>query len=110
MPIRLYIAQRLTAALMVPLIIGHLIVMFYATRTGLTAADILGRTRGSLLWGAYYGVFVAAASIHGAIGLRTVAAEWLSVRAPALNWLMWSVGVLLALLGFRAVVAVVLAP
>ena len=107
---RLYLAQRLTAALMVPLIVGHLAVMFYATRKGLTAADILGRTRGSVLWGVYYSLFVITASIHGSIGLRTVAAEWLSVRGPALDRLMWCVGLGLALLGLRAVAAVVMAP
>ena len=76
MNLRLYILQRLTAALMVPLILGHLIVIFYATRKGLSAADILGRTRGSFWWALYYGVFVLAAALHGAIGVRSVASEW----------------------------------
>ena len=76
MNVRLYILQRLTAALMVPLILGHLIVIFYATRKGLSAADILGRTRGSFWWALYYGVFVLAAALHGAIGVRSVASEW----------------------------------
>lgn len=108
MPIRLYLLQRLTAALMVPLIVGHLVVMFYATRKGLTAADILGRTRGSVAWGLFYGLFVLAASLHGAIGLRTVAAEWLSLKGRALNLVLWGAGLTLALLGVRAVAAVVL--
>ena len=72
MNVRLYLLQRATAVVMVPLIAGHLAVIFYATRTGLSAADILARTRGSLGWGVYYALFVAAASIHGAIGVRTV--------------------------------------
>jgi fumarate reductase subunit C len=108
MAIRLYLVQRATAMLMVPLIIGHLAVMFYATRTGLTAADILGRTRGSVAWGTFYGLFVIAASIHGAIGLRAVAGEWLGVRGRAQDALMWISGALLAVLGLRAVAAVVL--
>jgi fumarate reductase subunit C len=108
MALRLYILQRLTAALMIPLIIGHLAVMFYATRKGLTAADILGRTRGSLGWGAFYGLFVIAASIHGAIGLRAVAAEWLYLRGRSLTLLLWISGLLLTGLGLRAVAAVVL--
>ena len=73
--VRLYILQRATAALMVPLIVVHLVLIFYATRNGLSAAEILGRTRGSLAWGLTYGVFVAAAAVHGAIGLRNVAVE-----------------------------------
>jgi fumarate reductase subunit C len=108
MAIRLYILQRLTAALMVPLIVGHLVMIFYATRKGLTATDILSRTRGSLSWGAFYGLFVIAASVHGAIGLRTVAAEWLGFSIPARDALMWISGLLLAGLGLRAVAAVVL--
>ena len=51
--------QRLTAAIMVPLVLLHIAVIFYATRKGMTAADILARTRGSILWGSFYGVFVA---------------------------------------------------
>ena len=70
MNVRLYLLQRATALVMVPLIIGHLAIIFYATRQGLTAADILGRTRGSLGWGVYYAAFVLAASVHGAIGVR----------------------------------------
>ena len=108
MNVRLYVWQRGTAALMVPLVAVHLAVIFYATRQGLSAADILSRTRGSVAWGAYYGLFVAAVSIHAAIGVRNVLAEWtpLSERRAG----QWAVafGLLLAVLGFRAVAAVVL--
>ena len=109
MNLRLYLLQRATAALMVPLIAVHLIVIFYATRKGLTAADILARTRGSLAWAAFYGTFVAAAAIHAAIGLRNILAEWTPVRGRSLDVSIWLFGVVLALLGARAVVAVVLA-
>src|SRR5690606_3919081 len=46
MTFRLYALQRLSAALMVPLIVAHLVIIFYATSNGLSAAEILGRTRG----------------------------------------------------------------
>ena len=112
MNLRLYVLQRLTAALMAPLIIGHLVVIFYATRKGLSAADILARTRGSLAWALFYGSFVLAAAVHGAIGVRSVASEWMPRsfrRNPrALDALMWIFGLLLAGLGLRAVAAVVL--
>ena len=42
----------------------------------MTAADILARTRGSIVWASFYGVFVAAAAIHAAIGVRNVLTEW----------------------------------
>lgn len=112
MNIRLVFLQRLTAMLMVPLIIGHLAVIFYATRKGLDAASILARTKGSVGWALFYGVFVVAAAIHGAIGVRSVASEWTPRafrRNPrALDFLMWAFGVALAFLGLRAVAAVVL--
>jgi fumarate reductase subunit C len=105
--LRLYVWQRLTATLMVPLIVVHLIVIIYATNRGLSAAEILGRTRGSIAWGLFYSLFVIAASIHGAIGVRGVAREWFGWRETALDRLMWIFGVVLIVLGLRAVVAVV---
>ena len=108
MNVRLYLLQRGTALLMVPLIVGHIAIIFYATRKGLTAADILGRTRGSVGWGLYYALFVLAASVHGAIGLRTIAQEWASLRGRSLDLLMWGFGLVLAALGLRAVYAVVI--
>lgn len=108
MTLRLYILQRLTAALMVPLIIGHLIVIFYASANGLSAAEILGRTQGNIGWALYYGVFVVLAAVHGSIGVRAVLREWTSLRPGALDALMWAFGLLLVALGGRAVVGVVL--
>lgn len=108
MNVRLYILQRATAALMVPLIAIHIAVIFYATRKGLSAADILGRTRGSIVWGAYYGVFVLAAAAHAAIGVRTVAIEWGRLTRSSADFLMWAFGGMLLVLGLTAVAAVVL--
>jgi fumarate reductase subunit C len=105
--LRLYIIQRTAAALMVPLVLGHLVVIFYATRHGLSAADILDRTRGSILWAAFYGVFVLAAAAHGAIGVRVIAGEWTALRGRSLDLLMWGFGLLVGALGLRAVFAVV---
>jgi fumarate reductase subunit C len=111
--LRLYILQRATALVLVPLIAVHLIVIFYATAKGLSAASILARTRGSIGWGAFYGVFVLAAALHGAIGVRNVFAEWgpdrLKRDASLLTLILWAAGLGLALLGLRAVYAVVLA-
>ena len=108
MTARLFILQRATAILMVPLIAVHLAVIFYATSRGVTAAEILARTRGSWVAGAGYGVFVAAASIHAAIGVRSVAREWGGLAGRRLDLVLWAVGLGLALLGARAVAAVVL--
>jgi fumarate reductase subunit C len=108
MNVRLYILQRATAAIMAPLVLVHIVVIFYATSHGLSAAEILGRTRGSIGWGSYYTLFVLAAATHGAIGVRAVASEWTGLRDRALDTLMWGFGLVLAVLGLRAVAAVVL--
>jgi fumarate reductase subunit C len=106
--VRLYILQRATAAIMVPLVFAHLGIIYYATSRGLSAADILWRTRGSISWAAYYSLFVLAASVHGAIGVRAVASEWVGLRGRRLDTLAWGFAVVLAALGLRAVAAVVL--
>ena len=107
--LRLYMLQRITALLMAPLVIGHLTVMIYAIQGGLSAAEILGRTQGSLAWFAFYGLFVVAVAVHGAIGLRTIAFEWGGLKGAALEAFMWAVGLGLLALGARAVWAVTFA-
>jgi fumarate reductase subunit C len=108
MTMRLYLWQRATAALMVPLVLVHIAVILYASRKGMTAADILSRTHGSIVWASYYGLFVAAAAIHASIGVRNVLTEWspLIDRRAGLFGVVF--GLLLAALGARAVYAVVL--
>ena len=108
MTMRLYLWQRATAALMVPLVLLHIAVIFYATRKGMTAADILSRTHGSIVWASYYGLFVAAASIHASIGVRNVLTEWSSLTDRRAGLFSIVFGFLLAALGARAVFAVVL--
>lgn len=108
MTVRRFIVQRLTAALMVPLVLGHLILIHYATSRGLTAADILARTRGSVLALFYYGVFTMLAAAHAAVGVRTLLAEWTPLEGRSLDIAMWAAGIGLAALGARAVAAVVL--
>jgi fumarate reductase subunit C len=106
---RLWIAQRATAAVLALCVAVHLGVIIYAVRGGLGAAEILGRTRGNYAWGAFYAIFVIAAAVHGAIGLRNVAAEWLGFRGTAAHWTTAAIGLALLALGMRAVFAVVAA-
>jgi fumarate reductase subunit C len=108
MNVRLYVWQRATAALMVPLVLLHVAVIFYAARRGMTAADILARTRGSLVWAALYGTFVVAAAVHAAIGARNVLVEWSPLRDRSASLLATAFGAVLLVLGLRAVAAVVL--
>src|SRR6056297_4002997 len=104
--LKLYMAQRLTALLMAPLVIGHIAVMIYAIQGGLSAAEILGRTQGSVFWFAFYGLFVIAVSIHAAIGLRTILGEWAGLRGGARDGAAALIGLGLFALGVQAVWAV----
>ncbi|MBV1693587.1 MAG: succinate dehydrogenase [Hyphomicrobiales bacterium] len=112
MSFKLYLLQRGTAVLLLPLILVHLAVIFYATAKGLSAASILSRTRGSVGWAAFYGLFVVAAAIHGAIGVRNVVSEWgpdaLKRDPRLLALILWGTGIVLCALGLRAVYAVVM--
>lgn len=101
-----FMAQRLSALAMVPLVLGHLAVMIYAVRGGLSTSEILGRTQGSAFWFAFYGLFVAAVSVHAALGLRVIAGEWLGLRGAAQRVFGWMAGLGLFYLGARAVWAV----
>ena len=102
----LWTAQRASAAVLALCVIVHLVTIIYAVRSGLSAGEILGRTRGSYGWFAFYALFVAAVAVHAPIGLRTILAETFGWRGTVLDVLVSIVGVALALWGGRAVLAV----
>ncbi|HEX2018156.1 MAG TPA: succinate dehydrogenase [Aurantimonas sp.] len=104
--LKLYMLQRLSAMVMAPLVLGHIAVMIYAIQDGLSAAEILGRTQGSLAWALFYGLFVLAVSIHAAIGLRVIAAETILKNRLALDVLTVVIAGGLALMGLSSVYAV----
>jgi fumarate reductase subunit C len=104
---RLYLLQRGSAMLLAPLVLIHLALILYAVRDGLSAAEILDRTRGSVAWALFYGLFVAAVAVHAPIGLRNLAREWLAWHGPSVNVAVLAVGLVLLTLGIRAVWAVV---
>ena len=106
MDLRLYLLQRISALVMLPLVLGHLGMMIYAIQGGLSAEEILSRTRGSAFWAGYYGLFVVAVSIHGAIGVRTILFEWVGFKKQALTLGFWVVFVGLLGPGLIAVWAV----
>jgi len=103
----LYIAQRGTAMVLGPLVLIHLGLILYAVRGGLTGAEILGRTQGSIGWALFYGLFVFAAAIHAPIGLRQILREWTPLSWRSINFMVLLFALLLLLLGLRAVAAVV---
>ncbi len=104
--VRLYLAQRISAMIMAPLVFVHLGMIVYAIQGGLSAEEILGRTRGSVFWLLFYGLFVAAASLHGAIGLRVIVCETLRLRGMVLSILTWASFAVFFVMGAWAVMAV----
>jgi fumarate reductase subunit D len=81
--LRLFLLQRLSAAVLAVLVVGHLTGIILFTHWGLSAAEILRRVHSSLVWPALYGLFALAAVTHGAIGLRAIGRElWRGAGRP----------------------------
>jgi fumarate reductase subunit C len=99
-------AQRATAAILAVCVVVHLVTIIYAVQGGLSAAEILGRTRGNAGWLAFYSLFVCAAAIHAPIGLRPVLGEWLHWRGASREVFLVLFSLLLLMIGMRAVLAV----
>lgn len=99
-------AQRASAALLALCVVVHLVTMIYAVRSGLSAAEILGRTQGNIGWLIFYSVFVAAVAVHAPIGLRTILAETFSWRSRGLDVFAGAASLTLLMWGMRAVIAV----
>ena len=103
---RLYMLQRVTALLMAPLVLGPIGVMIYAVQGGLSAAEILGRTQGSVFWFSFYGLFVLAVSVHAAIALRSILHEFTGLSGRLLMFFTWGIGLGLCVLWMRSILAV----
>jgi succinate dehydrogenase subunit C len=102
----LFLAQRVTAFVLALAVAVHLGTILYATRGGLTAADILARTHGNLWFLLFYAAFVIAVAIHAPIGLRNTLREWTVWRGRSLDVALALFSILLLTLGLRAVFAV----
>lgn len=102
-----YLLQRGTAMIMAPLVIVHLAVIVIAVQGGLSGEEILARTRGNAMWGAFYGLFVIAAAIHAGIGFQTIMREWTPLGRFGSTIAGHTLIVVLLGLGARAVYAVV---
>ena len=102
----LWLGQRASAAVLAFCVVVHLVTLTVAVRGGLTAAEILARTRGSIGWAVFYVMFVVAVTIHAPIGMRTVLAESSGGHRRGLDIAMTAFALLLLAAGLRAVYAV----
>ncbi|HEV7267848.1 MAG TPA: succinate dehydrogenase [Falsiroseomonas sp.] len=100
----LWVAQRVTAMILAVAVVVHLVTILVAIRGGLSAAEIIGRTSGNEAWLAFYAVFALAAGLHGAIGLRGIAAEWLGWRGRGFDLAWLGIGLVTAVFGIRAAI------
>jgi fumarate reductase subunit C len=105
----LFMAQRLSAAVLAFAVAVHLATLIYAARAGMTAADVLARTHGNKAFLIVYLVFVVAVAVHAPIGLRNVLREWTAWRGRSLDVALAAFALLLLALGLRAAVAVFVA-
>ncbi|MBS0338740.1 MAG: succinate dehydrogenase [Proteobacteria bacterium] len=102
----LWIGQRASAAVLALCVLVHLCTIIYAVRGGLSAAEILGRTRGNAAWLGFYSVFVFAVAVHVPIGLRSILAEWFGWQDESRDLVLWVLAAVLAMMGIRAVFGV----
>ncbi len=99
--------QRISAMVLAVCVLVHLVVIIYAVRGGLSAAEILGRTRGNWGFAAFYGVFVVACAVHVPVGIANIAREWAAFSERSALWLARAFALVLLIMGLRAVIAVV---
>lgn len=102
----LWIAQRASAAVLAFCVAVHLAMIIYAVQGGLSAAEILARTRGNAGWLAFYSVFVLAVTVHAPIGLRSICIEWLGWRGRSRDVVLSLFALLIAWMGMRAALGV----
>ena len=72
---KLWYAQRISAMLLALCVLVHLVTILYAMRGGLSAAEILARTRGNTAFAIFYVLFVISVVVHAPIGLALKASS-----------------------------------
>ena len=99
--------QRVSAMMLVLCVVVHLGGMIYAVRGGLTAAEVLARTRGNWAFGAFYALFVVACAIHAPIGVANIVAETKGGRGASPLVIASILALAILVLGLRAVFGLV---
>ena len=104
---RLWYWQRISAMVLALCVLVHLGTIIYAVRGGLTAGEILSRTRGSVTFAAFYAIFLAACAVHVPIGLAAIVEEWFGIPRPAARGIAVLFAILIVAGGVAAVYAVI---
>jgi fumarate reductase subunit C len=106
---RRWYAMRISSMVLALCVLVHVATIIYAVRGGLSASEILGRTHGSWLAGAFYGVFAIACAVHVPLGLAAVGTEWLRMRERTALIAACVIGLVILVMGLRAVYGLVAA-
>lgn len=99
--------QRISAMVLTIFVVVHLAIMIIAIRDGLTAAEILSRTQGSIFFGIFYALFVLACAVHVPIGVAKILEEWLSLSAASASLISKLLAAVIVTMGLTAVWGVV---
>ncbi len=101
----LWLAQRVSGAVLALAVIVHLGTIIYAVRGGLSAAEILARVQGNVAWLLFYLIFIVAAAVHAPIGVRAILTESTALPDALTVTLATALGLALLILGARAAFA-----
>jgi fumarate reductase subunit C len=99
----LWIVQRASAALLAIAVTVHLVGIIHAVQGGLSGHEIVSRISAREDWLAFYAVFVVAAAIHAAIGMRAILRETAGLPALLADIAAFALAGAVAWLGLRAV-------
>jgi fumarate reductase subunit C len=100
---KLWYAQRISAMMLALCVLVHLLTILMAVKGGLSGAEILSRTRGSMLTIVFYGSFVLACAVHAPIGLMKIINEWTALPKNLVLIFCAAFALLLVLVGSAAV-------
>lgn len=103
---KLWYYQRISAMVLALCVGGHLLIIYYAVQDGLSAQEILARTRGNWAFAVFYQIFVLACFVHAPIGLANILRE--NMKSSFLNRVLpLLLAALILILGTAAVIGVV---
>jgi len=101
---KIWVWQRMSAAVLGVCVIVHLAMIIYAVQDGLSAAEIIGRVSGNIAWFVFYAVFILAVAVHAPIGVRTILNEMTQLSARATHLIMAVLCLIILVMGFRAII------
>lgn len=98
--------QRISGGLLAGCLLIHIATILYAVQGGLSVAEIQNRIQGSEFWFVLYSIFIFAAIVHAAIGLKNVFSEWIKLPPVLISVLVLVYFVVSSFLGISAILAI----